>query len=162
MRRSVRTVDALERVGQAADAGDVDYLLDALAGTNRVARWSAARKLGLLKTPEAFEPLLRLARDSGDEALQANCIIALGDMGDPRACEPLHSIATDPTPFGVRTNAMKSLAMLGDRRGVQMLAGVVADPNLLEPYSMARSRPGISVGPAKRRSARQIVRLEGV
>ena len=158
----MRTVDALEEVDQAAETGDIGYLLDALAGTNRIARWSAARKLGSLKAPDAFDPLVRFARDAGDEALQANCIIALGELGDSRACEPLHSIATERTPFGVRTLAMKSLAELGDRRGVQLLAGVVTDPHLVETYAVPSSRPRISVGPAKRWSAKQIVRLGGV
>jgi HEAT repeat protein len=156
------TGTALSLVHDAVENGDIAYLISALTGTHRTARWMAAKGLGQLRAEQAYAILLRSARDAADETLRGICLTSLAELGNSEALEPVRSIATSPTPFAVRTTAMAALVRLGDRRGIEMLAAVVTDPDLSATYAVPSARPPIDVSAAKRWAANQIVHLKGV
>jgi HEAT repeat protein len=152
-------------VGRVVAAGkrrDVNSLIDALKDIDQKARWVAARELGKLEAVEAVEPLLRCAELASDETFRSNCLIALEKIGDARAIPRLHAIATGDAPFGVRTLAMRALGVLGDRRAVSLLAAVLTDRELLETYDVSGTHLRIAARPAKRWTAKQIIRLDGI
>jgi HEAT repeat protein len=72
---------ALAEVGEPA----VDALLNALRSTNPQTRAHAARALGRIGTPRAFEPLVALLAAEGQDTVQMSLIEAPGRLGDERA-----------------------------------------------------------------------------
>lgn len=111
-------------LGRAATAGlgalgaeAAPALVAALREGPAPARGEAARLLGTLAPPGAFEPLAAAAGDA-DAGVRRSALWALGTLGDPRAVEPLVRALSDPP---ARLAAAQALVALGDGRALEPL-----------------------------------------
>jgi HEAT repeat protein len=146
-------------VHRAADRGDIEYLVNALAHPDL--RLSAASRLGDLGAVEAVPALIRnlaVKRDTDRSA----AVIALGKIGDPSAIEPLRTVANEDEAIGLRTGAIASLARLGDPVGIDLLAQLAVDPDPLF-AGTSRNLQGVQSptlsGSGRRRIRRWAVKL---
>ena len=101
-----------ELVGMAANA--VPHLIFLLDNPNQPSRAAAARALGEIGDPRAFEPLLTLLtgrHDSPDD--RGAALLALGSLNDVRAL-PILADALDDTDARVRWGALYGLGLLHD------------------------------------------------
>jgi HEAT repeat protein len=114
----------LTAVIEARERRDVDFLVARLSDTNPNVRRLAADALKQLGSPEALEPLLRLARDSNDRLLRLVAINGIAAIGDPAAASTLVEIATENS-LDVRVNAIQALIDLDDDRAPGLLADLV-------------------------------------
>ncbi|WP_017305430.1 phycobilisome degradation protein NblB [Spirulina subsalsa] len=88
-------------------------------------RAAAADAIAALKLTEAFDDLLLVYQQSGDDWLiQFSIIAALGEMGDPRSF-PLLQEALDSDNTLLQTAAIGSFGELGDPRAIALLAPFV-------------------------------------
>jgi cyclophilin family peptidyl-prolyl cis-trans isomerase/HEAT repeat protein len=90
-------------------------ILFAAAGSDDpLSRAIAARGLGALKDPSAFEAIAKLVRDP-DETVAASALKALGTLGDPRGTGLAVSMLAAPS-LAIEGEALRALALLpGDR-----------------------------------------------
>jgi len=126
-----------ERLGQSGDPDAVEPLIGALGYLyhGRLVRGpfaaSAARALGELKDPRAFESLAEAVAEAGSGISEA-AAEALGKLGDQRAVKPLtEAMEGEGRPVGdeFRAVAAKALAELGDPRGVKSLVATLGTPS---------------------------------
>jgi HEAT repeat protein len=75
----------LAQIGEPA----VPPLIEALKSSNPQTRAYVARSLGLIGTPQAIEPIVRLLETEPDFDAKLSFIAALGEIGDPCAVEIL-------------------------------------------------------------------------
>ncbi len=113
------TSDPPERRWRAALAlGDhraTEALTEALWSDDEATTLDAARALGSVRDPGAFEALVaRLP----DDHVRYRVVLALGATRDPRALGLLHQVLLHDPTDDVRANAVAALGMLGDRRAV--------------------------------------------
>lgn len=115
----------LTAVIEARERRDVDFLVARLSDTDHNVRRLAADALRQLGSPEALEPLLRLARDSNDRLLRLVAINGIAAIGDPAAASTLVEIASENS-LDLRANAIQALIDLDDDRAPELLADLVA------------------------------------
>jgi HEAT repeat protein len=75
----------LAQIGEPA----VPQLIEALKSDNPKTRGYVARSLGLIGTPQAIDPIVRLLETESDFDTKLFFITALGEIGDPRVVEVL-------------------------------------------------------------------------
>ncbi|MEO1228110.1 MAG: HEAT repeat domain-containing protein [Myxococcota bacterium] len=79
-----------EALGSIGDARAVPKLVQLMERTrdNNVALW-AMRSLGKIRSPDAVEPLTKMALEHENKFMRKNAVVALGDIGDPSAIDAL-------------------------------------------------------------------------
>jgi HEAT repeat protein len=127
-RDNARATHPLAIVSEAADRGDIAFLVDAL--TDPEMRTSAAQRLGDLRAREAVPTLIRSLR-IGNDLTRNSVVKSLGKIGDPSAVPALIDVAQQDEAAGVRITAIDSVAMLDHPRGIEMLTRLVVDPRAL-------------------------------
>jgi cyclophilin family peptidyl-prolyl cis-trans isomerase/HEAT repeat protein len=85
-------------------------LVAAARSNDPLSRALAARGLGALKDPSAFEVLSPLVKDP-DQAVVVQAVRALGAIGDPRGVAVVAPLLRSPGPM-LRTEALQALAAL--------------------------------------------------
>lgn len=106
-------------------------LLEALKNSDAVLRGEAARALGTLGSPQAFEPLLKAAHEDANVEVRQAAIYALNLLGDERAVEPLIALLTDrKEDEKVRGMAAEALAHQMDRRAISPLIDALRDASV--------------------------------
>lgn len=113
-----------------------EWSLGILEATDDALIWGAAAgRLGKLKSPKAYDGLVRMLWTHLDESGTWKLIDALADIGDPRARGPLAKILSEHKPNEehkerVRTyvRAATALVKLGDERGEQALREAAKSP----------------------------------
>jgi len=118
-------MDAVAAVGGSAA---VDQL-SRIVSTRGTLAGKAARALGRLRDPRAFQPLLALLGD--DNVLASDAAEALGDLGDVRAVEPLVAVLGSHEAIS-SSSAARALGRLRDRRAIEPLIEAMEyqDPEL--------------------------------
>lgn len=115
---SSEKTDALVRLFEAKDRGDIAYLFDGLRDPQ--SRSMAAKFLGELKARQAVRPLIQLLR-AGDKATRSSAAEALGEIGETEAVADLIErlrLEDDVVP---RTFAITALGKLRDERALTPL-----------------------------------------
>ncbi|MHC4463996.1 MAG: HEAT repeat domain-containing protein [Planctomycetota bacterium] len=82
------------------ERGDYDKIIGALNDVHKRAsvRAEAARALGEAKSPQAVEPLIRVAENTSEPiGLRVDCVRSLARIGDERSLTCLRSLAKDST-----------------------------------------------------------------
>ena len=88
-------------------------------------RQAAAQALGLIKNPQAVEPLIATLQDPDGTVRQA-AAEALGLIKNPQAVEPLIATLRDPDS-SMREAAAKALGQIGDVRAIEALNSLLND-----------------------------------
>lgn len=87
-------------------------------GGNRSNQGAAAVALGLMKSANAVDPLIRVMQRGDDPALRGYCALALGMIGDLKSVGPLRrTLQRDSLPQ-VRTKAAMALALMRNKKSV--------------------------------------------
>ncbi|HZS94074.1 MAG TPA: HEAT repeat domain-containing protein [Chloroflexota bacterium] len=122
--------DALASIGEPAVVPLIELLWDREA--NPRSRGWAARTLGTIQAPDAFEPMAAVLADTDeDPEVQRMVAFYLGRLGDRRAVEPLTAAMTSPVEdLEVRKNAAYALGELGDRRAFEALLASLQDARI--------------------------------
>ncbi|PQJ29917.1 hypothetical protein BSZ32_16465 [Rubritalea profundi] len=97
----------------------------------------AARVLGMLRTSEAVQPLIRLLKNP-QESVRLCAARALGEIGDPAAISPVAALANDPA-WRVRKKAMKAIGKLHADRQIPMLSNALSDSSWWVRFSAAQA-----------------------
>ena len=130
-----KIIKVLGQLGQGAKAATLT-LLKILETTGNKAdpacslRESALNALGLIKDPDAVEPLIKfikydLSHGDDDYAFLNWLIFALGDIGDKRATEPLIRLMLRNVESIVRGTAAAALGKIGDNQAIEPLVGIL-------------------------------------
>jgi len=145
---------ALAEVGESA----VEPLLRTLGSDNPKTRAYAARALGLIGAPRAFDPLVALLARECDDIVRINLIEAIGNLRDARAVNILLSYLKAPPQQNrgwiIRT-AANALGRIGTEEVIGPLSHVLAnDPDWF-------ARLGAAEGLRKIRNPRAADSLRG-
>ncbi|HWE62099.1 MAG TPA: HEAT repeat domain-containing protein [Chloroflexota bacterium] len=115
-------------LGEAA----VPRLLEALHDAQQDVRINAATQLGVLRARRAFEPLLVILQDEGeDRTVRGVAASALGALRDPRAMPILTRLSETDDPQ-LLAGAIDGLAEARDPEGIPYLEAILARPRLDE------------------------------
>jgi HEAT repeat protein len=124
-RRGTAYSEALAQVGEPA----IEPLLRALGSGNPKTRAYAARSLGLIRTPRAFEPIAALLAAERDDGIEMALIEALGNLRDARAVPILlpylHTTRQQNRGWIIR-KAGNALGRIGTEEVIEPLAEVLA------------------------------------
>jgi hypothetical protein len=104
----------------ARKRGDLEALLDLLAGTDKGGRQSAVYELGELRDARAVAPLIRCLQ-ANDQLMRIGAIKGLAKVGDPIAVPDLYDVAAGNDSVGVRMEAAFALGVLSDARGAELI-----------------------------------------
>jgi HEAT repeat protein len=119
-------------LASAYGEGASPRLIEALHDPQIEVRINAATQLGLLRTPRAFEPLLALVQNEGeDHAVRGVAAAALGALRDPRALPILAELSKTDDP-DLLAGAIDGLADFRDPAGIPYLEAILDRPALDE------------------------------
>lgn len=124
----VMAAEALRKLGKDA----VKALIGALSDASAAVRRNAAKALGELKAPEAFDPLLKLLNDN-DPSVRSAAILGVGRTGDKKAIPFIVKMLKDERHI-VRATAARILTEIGDETVVPHLLPLLKDSE----YSVRR------------------------
>ncbi len=96
----------------------------------------AARVLGMLRTAEAVQPLIRLLKNP-EESVRLCAARALGEIGDSAAISPVAAMAND-SAWRVRKEAMKAIGELHADRQIPILSHALSDSSWWVRFSAAQ------------------------
>jgi HEAT repeat protein len=132
-----RVAETLHAFGQPA----VEPLLGVLKNVHGTYSDSAidvaARVLGMLRAPEAVEPLTDLL-DRSDFRVRLNAVRALGQIGDHGTADAIARLAKDPA-WEVRNVVMQSLGKLHSERHLDLLVSGLRDTSWWVRFSAAQA-----------------------
>lgn len=97
----------------------------------------AARVLGMLRAPEAVEPLTELL-DRSEFRVRLNAVRALGQIGDHGTADAIAHLAKDPA-WEVRNVVMQSLGKLHSERHLDLLVSGLRDTSWWVRFSAAQA-----------------------
>jgi HEAT repeat protein len=104
---------------------DVASLVSALKNRDWEVRRKAARQLGEIADPVAFEPLVKALGDK-DKSVRGAAVEALGKIGDIRAIDPVTKKLKDKE-VSVRKEATRALGRIGGPRAAEALFSALED-----------------------------------
>jgi hypothetical protein len=133
----------------ARKRGDLEALLDLLAGTDKGGRRSAVYELGELRDARAVGPLIRCLQ-ANDQLMRVGAIKGLAKIADPIAASDLYGVAAGDGSVGVRMEAAFALGLLNDHRGAELICSMIWEEN--NPYGRRY----------RRWAARRLVELRAV
>jgi HEAT repeat protein len=132
-----RVADTLHGFGPAAIQPLLHVLAHPHGPSSDNAIDVAARVLGMLRAPEAVEPLTDLLGRS-DFRVRLNAVRALGQIGDHGTVEAIARLANDPA-WEVRNVVMQSLGKLRAARHLDLLTSGLRDTSWWVRFSAARA-----------------------
>ena len=97
----------------------------------------AIRTLGLFRTPEALQPLIKLL-DNPDYSIRLNAAHALGQIGDPAAIVAVAKLADDPA-WRVRNEAVDAIGQLHAEKQIPILLHALTDSSWWVRFSAAQA-----------------------
>lgn len=158
--RLIRELDALDDADLVNDAGDrgdeywrlriaysqalaevgepaIEPLLRALNSHNPETRAYAARALGLIGTPRAFDPIVALLAKESNDTTRMSLIEALGGLGDERAIAILLPYLKPPAQANRGWTIRMASHALGNI-GSEVVIGPLSEVLLTDPDWFAR------------------------
>jgi HEAT repeat protein len=103
------------RKSEAAQAGGVESMIEALKHDDANVRWEAVRALGALRDSRAVEPLLEALGDP-DPDVRRKAVLALAKIRDRRAIAGLQACSEKDANQVVRWAASWSLGRFQERK----------------------------------------------
>jgi HEAT repeat protein len=132
-----RVADTLHDFGPSAVQPLLQVLANAHGTYSDNAIDVAARVLGMLRAPEAVEPLTELL-DRSDFRVRLHAVRALGQIGDHGTGDTIARLAKDPA-WEVRNVVMQSLGKLHAARHIALLTSGLRDTSWWVRFSAARA-----------------------
>src|SRR5215813_1946740 len=126
-----QAANALARIRDGIGAA-TPFLLTLLDDKEPLVRANAARALGVAKSEEAIDPLIKLLSDKDDRVV-ASAIVALGAIGDRKATDPLLALGK-PLLEGYRSFDRQKLGVPTQQNLLLLIAtalGNIADERAL-------------------------------
>lgn len=132
-----RVAETLHAMGQAAVTPLLEVLENAHDTYSDNALGVAARVLGMLRAPDASDPLARLLGHP-EYRVRLNAVRALGLIGDRGKADAIAPLASDPA-WEVRNMAVQSLGRLGSERHLAAMTAALRDGSWWVRFSAARA-----------------------
>ena len=97
----------------------------------------AARVLGMLRTKQAVQPLIKLLKNP-EASVRLCATRALGEIGDPAAISPVAELVNDPA-WRVRKQAVKAIGKLHADRKIPLLSHALSDTSWWVRFAAAQA-----------------------
>lgn len=105
-------------------------LLDPKKETDMEVRMNAARALGEIGDPKAYEPIVRTMQTDPSRQVQWVAVISVGKIRDPRNFEQLRTIVKTDERLDWRHIAVYAIGYTGNKAALELLTGAIAEPDM--------------------------------